>query len=170
MCNFEPREISVQRIEKKVVLRRHDHARDAEYRRNLGSRPLVSNGSGAWRRRIRSPILGQSRLVNIGDQRLFYSDSQHDVFLKEFRRLEVNQDLQNRKRLGCGCVNEWHARVVPAAAEQSRAISAESVLHVVPLDDSPSGNNHEKTPYSIRPIRFSTSRAPTSVREYASGE
>ena len=49
--------------------------------------------------------------------------------------------------------------------EKPRAFSTERVPSEFALDDSPSGHHQVKTPCSRRPIRFSTSRAPSSERE-----
>lgn len=86
------------------------------------------------------------------------------VVLEQVRRIEMHQHLQRCQRLRLRGVDGCRSRIVPAAAELPRALAAECIPGVFPLGNAPGGHAHEKIPCSSRPIRFSTSRAPGSVR------
>src|ERR1700759_184451 len=76
--------------------------------------------------------------------------------------------LDNSQRLRFGYIHYRHSRAVPASAVQARSLSAECCPGMFLLGYPPS-LHQEKTPYSRRPIRFSTSRAPGSVLAYLRG-
>ena len=81
----------------------------------------------------------------------------------------MNNHFERSQGLRFCRVHNAGTYTVPPAAVQAGALAGERCPGVLPLDDSPSGEPQEKTPCSSRPIRFSTARAPSSVRENAKG-
>src|SRR5215472_1928127 len=81
----------------------------------------------------------------------------------------MNHHLERREGLRSSRVNDADPGAIPATAIQACALAGERRPGTFALDDPPSANHQEKTPCSSRPIKFSTSRAPGSVREYAKG-
>ena len=126
------------------------------------------------RRRMRSIaaryVLANEFRLDLGDQRFVDSDFKHDVVVKQLGGLEVNNHFEGGEGLGRSGVDDGGPRAIPATSIKACALACERRPGAFPLDDPPSGNPpQEKTPCSSRPIRFSTSRAPSSVREYAKG-
>lgn len=78
----------------------------------------------------------------------------------------MDQNFKSRKRLRFRCVNDWETRAVPAPSKDPSALPKECRFCVLPFYNAPSADAHEKTPCSKRPIKFSISREPSSVREY----
>lgn len=81
----------------------------------------------------------------------------------------MDQYFKHGQRLGLRGIDDRSSWTVPTPAILACAAPAESCFGVSSFGNSPNGEVHEKTPCSSRPIRFSTSRAPTSVREYSRG-
>src|SRR5690242_20495233 len=66
-------------------------------------------------------------------------------------------------------INHGHADRIPTTAVTSCPFPVKCRGRLLLWHDPPARQRHEYTPYSIRPKRFSTSRAPTSVTAYSKG-
>ncbi len=83
-------------------------------------------------------------------------------------RVEMHQQLQCRKRLTSGDVNNGSTLAVESSPKEPCAFPCERICLTLRLTE-PKPGDHVNTPCSNLPIRSSTSRAPISVFAYSSG-
>src|SRR5512141_2045769 len=132
--------------------------------------PLLPSCHRLGRRRLVAPGCRQ-----VGDAQLKHRHLGGDHY-PEHHELDIHgRALKIDERLYCsqsgmvGQVDGGYPFRVPPASLLSRSLPVESGLGVTGFGKTP-GDDHDKTPCSMRIRRLSTSRAPASVRISAIGE
>ena len=165
-CSFKPaRTVLMGWVDKKIGFLR-DHRTGHSQNKRIGLRkPFVADCLRCPRRWVRTPVIREAGFLDGNDQMFVYSGRNCDVILEQRLRVYVYENFEHGKREGLRGVDYRMTGGIPTPTEAACSFPRKGILRESSLDDSPSDNRHGKTPCSSWPMRFSTSRAPSSVAE-----
>jgi len=161
-----PKHFGMCRVEEQVPLTWNDHGGHRKSERYPAGDPGGSLLAGG-RTRACPPVArysGSRFDIHHG------AVGNHECHGQQVRRhvhgVHVNQVLERRKRQGGRGVHHVHSRRIPATSVPKRAFTVERTLRG---STEPPCLCQAKTPCSIRPNTFSTSRVPASLAKRSRG-
>lgn len=167
--NPDFRKRRMARVEEVVRLLRYQRAGNSQNHGFSPGDPVITEPLSGRRRRALPPVLWELLRLNHNDERVVKFGWDQDILGQRRVRLKSRQDFQGCQGPGFRGVDDANTRAVPTSSVQPGPLPVESPLRMPLLDDSPCSGHQSGIPCSSRPMRFSTSRAPTPVVPKSSG-
>jgi hypothetical protein len=159
----------VSRVEYIIRLHRHQRARDPQDRRFSSGNPIISQPSCGWSGRTLPPVCRDFIQLERKNERIVKLYRDQNVSGQRGVRLKAGQHLERRQGPGFRSIDGGNPGAVPATTVQTRPFPVERRFYVPSFDNPPSLRHQSGIPCSSRPMRFSTSRAPTPVVANSNG-